>query len=76
MVREHGEVRPRVGVSACLLGEPVRYDGGHKRQPWSEALGGAVEWVRVCPEVELGLGVPRETIQLEARGDDVALVAT
>ncbi|MEZ5394339.1 MAG: DUF523 and DUF1722 domain-containing protein [Bryobacterales bacterium] len=76
MVREHGEVRPRVGVSACLLGEPVRYDGGHKRQPWSEALADEVEWVRVCPEVELGLGVPRETIQLEARGDDVALVAT
>jgi uncharacterized protein YbgA (DUF1722 family)/uncharacterized protein YbbK (DUF523 family) len=65
-----------VGVSACLLGERVRYDGGHKAQPWLEALEGRCEWVPVCPEVEVGMGVPRETIQLVPAGEDVALVGT
>jgi uncharacterized protein YbbK (DUF523 family)/uncharacterized protein YbgA (DUF1722 family) len=59
-------MRPRVGISACLLGEAVRYDGAHKRDAFLvEALGAHVEWVPVCPEVELGLGVPREPIRLE-----------
>jgi uncharacterized protein YbbK (DUF523 family)/uncharacterized protein YbgA (DUF1722 family) len=57
--------RPRVGVSACLLGLEVRWDGEHKREPWLvEVLGPRVEWVPVCPEVEVGLGVPREPIRL------------
>lgn len=56
----------RVGVSACLLGEPVRYDGGHKRDPYIvETLGKFFEFVPVCPEVECGLGVPREPMRLE-----------
>jgi len=60
------EPRPRVGISACLLGHEVRWDGGHKRDPGLVAqLGRSVEWVPVCPEVELGLGVPREPIRLE-----------
>jgi uncharacterized protein YbgA (DUF1722 family)/uncharacterized protein YbbK (DUF523 family) len=55
----------RVGVSSCLLGEPVRYDGGHKRDPFlTDTLGPFVEWVPVCPELELGLGVPRPAIRL------------
>jgi uncharacterized protein YbbK (DUF523 family) len=54
----------RLGVSACLLGEAVRYDGGHKRDAFVvETLGPFVEWVPVCPEVELGLGVPRPAIR-------------
>jgi uncharacterized protein YbbK (DUF523 family) len=54
-----------VGVSACLLGDEVRYDGGHKRHYWLVGdLGHYVTWVRVCPEAELGLGVPREPIDL------------
>jgi uncharacterized protein YbbK (DUF523 family)/uncharacterized protein YbgA (DUF1722 family) len=62
-------VRPRLGISSCLLGESVRYDGAHKRDAFAvEALGPHVEWVPVCPEVELGLGVPREPIQLEPGG--------
>jgi uncharacterized protein YbbK (DUF523 family) len=70
-------MKPRIGVSACLLGQPVRYDGGHKLQPWmSLEWAGRVDWVAVCPEVELGLGVPRETIQLEAREQGLALIAT
>jgi len=58
----------RLGVSACLLGEPVRYDGGHKRDLFlTGTLADYVEWVPVCPEVELGLGVPREAIRLVGR---------
>ena len=55
----------RILVSACLLGEKVRYDGGHKRDRFLiETLGPFVEWVRVCPEVDCGLPVPREAMRL------------
>ncbi|MGQ9682619.1 MAG: YbgA family protein [Anaerolineae bacterium] len=55
----------RLGISACLLGQNVRYDGGHQRDRFLEqALGPYVEWVPVCPEVELGLGTPREALRL------------
>jgi uncharacterized protein YbbK (DUF523 family) len=67
----------RVGISSCLLGEPVRYDGGHKRDVFlSEELGRHVEFVPLCPEVEIGLGVPRPTLHLERRGDEVRMVVT
>lgn len=56
-----------MGVSACLLGQEVRHDGGHKRcASVVEDLARVVELVPVCPEVEIGLGVPREPIRLEA----------
>ena len=55
----------RIGVSRCLLGEQVRFDGGHKRDAFlTEALAPFVEWVPVCPEVEVGLGTPREAMRL------------
>jgi len=55
----------RLGISSCLLGRKVRYDGQHKRDPFLvDVLGPFVEWVPVCPELELGLGVPREPIRL------------
>ena len=55
----------RIGVSRCLLGEEVRYDGGHKRDPFlTDVLGRYVEWVPICPEVEAGLGAPREAMRL------------
>lgn len=55
----------RIGISACLLGESVRYDGGHKRHATLiETLGGVVEWIPVCPEVECGMGTPREPVRL------------
>ena len=70
---------PRIGISSCLLGEAVRYDGGHKRDPYLvETLGPLVEWVPVCPEAELGLGTPREPIRLvrdASRSDGVRLVS-
>jgi uncharacterized protein YbgA (DUF1722 family)/uncharacterized protein YbbK (DUF523 family) len=60
-----------VGVSACLLGQEVRWNGAHKRDPYLvSTLGRSFEWVPVCPEVELGLGIPREPIRLE--GDPAA----
>jgi len=66
---------PRVGISSCLLGEPVRYDGGHRKQPaLLDDFTGHVEWVATCPEVELGLGVPRETIQIELQDGALALM--
>ena len=56
----------RVGISACLLGAEVRWNGGHKLDPHlTDMLGQWFEWVPVCPEVELGLGVPREPLRLE-----------
>ncbi len=55
----------RLGISRCLLGEEVRFDGGHKRDNFlTEVLGPYVEWVPVCPEVEAGLGTPREAMRL------------
>jgi uncharacterized protein YbbK (DUF523 family) len=55
----------RVGISACLLGQKVRYDGGHKRNdPLLDFLGTHVVWVPVCPEVEMGLGTPRPPMRL------------
>lgn len=55
----------RVGVSSCLLGNPVRYDGGHKRDSYVvDTLGRYFDFVPVCPEVECGLGVPREAMRL------------
>src|SRR5580692_3199182 len=62
-------VRPRVGVSSCLLGEEVRFDGGHKRFRFlTDELGLYVDWVPYCPEMEIGLGAPREPIRLTADG--------
>jgi uncharacterized protein YbgA (DUF1722 family)/uncharacterized protein YbbK (DUF523 family) len=56
----------RLGISACLLGEKVRYDGGHKHDRYlTDTLGRYVEYVPVCPEVEAGFGVPREAMHLE-----------
>jgi uncharacterized protein YbbK (DUF523 family) len=61
--------RPRVGVSSCLLGAEVRFNGGHKRYRFlTDELGPYVDWVPYCPEVEIGLGTPREPIRLTAGG--------
>ena len=63
------EVRPRVGVSSCLLGEEVRFNGGHKRYRFlTDELGPYVDWVPYCPEVSIGLGTPREPIRLTDGG--------
>ncbi len=65
----------KIGVSACLLGEPVRYDGGHKRnQILLDCLSEAYELVPICPEVAIGMGVPRPPVQLVARGAEILAV--
>jgi uncharacterized protein YbgA (DUF1722 family)/uncharacterized protein YbbK (DUF523 family) len=64
----------RIGVSSCLLGARVRFDGGHKRSDFLvDTLGSFVEFVPVCPEVEIGLGVPRETLRLVRDGTAPAI---
>jgi len=65
----------KIGISACLLGEKVRYDGGHKLDRYLvDILGQYVEWVPVCPEYECGLGVPREAMRLVGTPENPRLV--
>jgi uncharacterized protein YbgA (DUF1722 family)/uncharacterized protein YbbK (DUF523 family) len=65
----------RLGISACLLGEKVRYDGGHKLDRFlTETLGEYVEYLPVCPEVECGMGVPRQSMRLEGAPESPRLV--
>ena len=65
----------RLGISRCLLGDEVRFDGGHKRDNFlTDVLGPYVEWVSVCPEVEAGLGTPREAMRLVGDPLDPRLV--
>lgn len=55
----------KIGVSSCLIGEKVRWDGDHKQDRYvSEVLGKYFEYVSICPEVEVGMGTPRETVAL------------
>jgi uncharacterized protein YbgA (DUF1722 family)/uncharacterized protein YbbK (DUF523 family) len=75
MMRSVMESVLRVGISSCLLGETVRYDGGHKRDAFlAGTFGRFVEWVPVCPEVECGLGTPRESMRLVRQGGGIRLL--
>jgi uncharacterized protein YbgA (DUF1722 family)/uncharacterized protein YbbK (DUF523 family) len=65
----------KLGISSCLLGNPVRYDGGHKLDHFlTGTFGNYVEWLPVCPEVESGLPVPREAMHLVGDPEDPRLV--
>ncbi len=65
----------RLGISACLLGQNVRYDGGHQHDRFlTDTLGRYVTYVPVCPEVECGLPVPREAMRLVGTADSPRLV--
>ncbi len=67
----------KLGVSACLLGETVRYDGGHKLDRFlTNTLGQFVEYIPICPEVECGLPIPREAMHLEGDPDSPRLVTS
>ncbi|MBW6463512.1 MAG: DUF523 and DUF1722 domain-containing protein [Firmicutes bacterium] len=67
----------RVGVSSCLLGNQVRYDGGHKHDRYiTDILGVYFDFVPVCPEVECGLAVPRETMRLVGNAENPRLVTS
>ena len=72
---QQDQQKPQIGVSACLMGHEVRFDGGHKRSGF--VLGQCSEYFDlnpVCPEAELGLGIPRPTIQLRQFEAEVRLV--
>ena len=65
----------KIGISSCLLGNPVRYDGGHKLDRFlRDTLGHYVDYVPVCPEAECGMGIPREAMRLEGKADAPRLV--
>ncbi|MCP5051849.1 MAG: DUF523 and DUF1722 domain-containing protein [bacterium] len=65
----------KLGISSCLLGEKVRYNGGHKLDFFLvDVLGRYVNYVPVCPEVEIGLGTPREPVRLTVPGESTRLV--
>jgi len=67
----------RIGVSSCLLGYNVRYDGGHKLDRFlRDTLGRYVDYVPVCPEVEYGLGIPRESLRLVGDPGSPHLITT
>ena len=67
----------RVGISACLLGQQVRFDGGHKKDAFlTDVLAPHVEWVPICPEVEVGMGTPRETLRLVRENGRIRMVTT
>lgn len=65
----------RIGISSCLLGEPVRYDGGHKRDQYIiDELGRYFELTGVCPEREAGMPVPRDAMRLAGDAEAPRLV--
>jgi len=66
-----------IGISSCLLGEKVRYDGGHKWDRYiTDTLGEYFDWLPVCPEVEFGLAIPRESMHLVGDFDNPRLITT
>ncbi|MBE2998753.1 DUF523 and DUF1722 domain-containing protein [Nocardiopsis sp. HNM0947] len=68
--------RPLVGVSSCLLGAPVRHNGGHSRHRFlTDELDRFVDWLPVCPEAEIGLGTPRPTLRLRRREEQDRVVS-
>jgi uncharacterized protein YbgA (DUF1722 family)/uncharacterized protein YbbK (DUF523 family) len=71
------ENKIRIGISSCLLGERVRYDGGHKLDHFLvDTLGRYIQYIPVCTEVECGLSVPRESMHLEGDPENPRLVMT
>jgi uncharacterized protein YbbK (DUF523 family) len=71
----HMSAKIRLGISACLLGQAVRYDGGHKLDIFfTETLGKFVDYIPVCPEVECGMPVPREAMHLVGNPESPRLV--
>ncbi len=73
-VNNNSERTIRVGVSSCLLGQTVRFDGGHKHdRRVTDELGDYFAWVPVCPEIELGLGAPREALRLVQADDGLRM---
>lgn len=67
----------KIGISSCLLGNKVRYNGGHSHDRYlTQTLGEFLEYIPVCPEVECGMEVPRETIRLVGNSERPRLMTT
>src|SRR5918993_6132701 len=76
-VERHATPGIRMGISSCLLGQEVRFDGGHKKDAFlTDVLAPHVAWVPVCPEVEVGMGTPRETLRLVRDGGRLRMLTT
>lgn len=76
-MQESSVSKPKIGISACLLGAPVRYNAGHKESRWcSRILVEHFDFVPVCPEVAIGLGTPREPIRLVGDKDNTQAIGT
>lgn len=70
--QEAQAIKIPVGISSCLLGEKVRYDGGHKNNAYvSKTLGQYFDLQQFCPELDIGLGIPRKPIRLSRKDSDV-----
>ncbi|MCL0044802.1 DUF523 and DUF1722 domain-containing protein [Nitrospinaceae bacterium] len=66
----------KIGVSSCLLGEEVRWNGGHKKDRYVQAaLDNYFEYVPTCPEVDVGMGIPRETVALYGVLEDHKMIS-
>jgi uncharacterized protein YbgA (DUF1722 family)/uncharacterized protein YbbK (DUF523 family) len=69
------ETKFKIGISSCLLGNPVRWNAGHKLDRFlTNTLGQFVEYVPVCPEVEAGFGVPRESVRLVGNPENPRMI--
>ena len=66
-----------IGISSCLLGEEVRFDSGHKNNSYiTGTLGNYFEFKSFCPEVSIGLGIPREPIRLIEENNEIQCIGT
>ena len=66
------ETKPKIAISSCLVGHEVRFDGGHKQFRYAtESLATYLDFIPLCPEVAIGLGIPRPTIRLMKRENDI-----
>ncbi len=75
MASDTTEQEIRLGISTCLLGEAVRFDGGHKRDRYVvDTLGAYFRFVPVCPEVEVGMTIPREAVRLVRSGGEIRML--
>jgi uncharacterized protein YbbK (DUF523 family) len=73
-MKDFFSAKPRIGISACLLGQKVRYDYKIK-DVFYRTFGLHVEWIPVCPELEVGMGVPREPVRLIGNVADSRMIA-
>lgn len=67
----------KIGISGCLLGEKIRFDGGHKHDHFiTDTMGKFVSFVSICPEVESGMGIPREAVRLVSLNNSLRMLGT